>query len=102
MNSKRRRPSGKTPKSRTQVRSSERRVVLIDQGPIRREAAVACQRELRKLEKARTEWRIFEQEDKPAFTRWMAATFGPLLTAIRTNAEQLRQKQDLIEEVEEE
>ena len=53
-----------------------------------------------RLEKARGEWKRFEREDKPAFGRWMASNFGPLLTRIREVAELIRQKESLVAEVE--
>ncbi|HEY3900144.1 MAG TPA: J domain-containing protein [Chthoniobacter sp.] len=53
-----------------------------------------------RLEQARAEWKRFEREDKPAFARWMAKTFGPLLTRVREIADLIRQKESLVEEVE--
>jgi len=53
-----------------------------------------------RLEKAQAEWRRFEEEDKPAFARWMAATFGALLSRIRETAAQIQEKESWIAEVE--
>ena len=69
MKAKKRRQPKREPKVTGGARSKDRRIVVIDQGPIRRETATACQVEMKKLDKARNEWRVFEQEDKPAFTR---------------------------------
>jgi hypothetical protein len=80
--------------------SKDRRMISVDQEPFRREAASHCQREMKRLEKARVQWRQFEQEDKPAFGRWMAATFGALLSEIRECADKLRTNEALIAEVE--
>src|SRR6266446_1167203 len=55
-----------------------------------------------RLEKLRAEWKRFEREDKPAFERWMAATFGPLLSELREQESLLREKEALVHEVEEE
>jgi hypothetical protein len=53
-----------------------------------------------KLENARAELRRFEQEDRPTFGRWMAATFGALLTELRDNAGLVDEQEGLIQEVE--
>ena len=53
-----------------------------------------------RLEKLRAEWRRFEQEDRPAFERWRAATFGALLSRLRDTESLLREKEALILEVE--
>jgi hypothetical protein len=85
---------------RKPARVTDRRIVLLNDGPLRRRAATACQREMAKLDEARAEWRRFEQEDRPAFARWTAVTFGPLLTELRDNASLINERQTLIEEVE--
>ena len=81
-------------------RSAGRQLVPVDQGPLRRGAASECNREMARLEKMRAEWRRFEQEDRPAFERWRAATFGPLLSRQRETEARLREKEALIFEVE--
>jgi hypothetical protein len=86
------------PKGRARVK--DWRIVLLDQEPLRREAASECRRAMARLEEARTEWKRFEREDKPAFGRWMASTFGALLTRIRETVELIRQKETLVHEVE--
>jgi hypothetical protein len=75
-------------------------MVWVDQEPFRRDAASSCRREMKRLETARAQWRQFEQEDKPAFTRWMAATFGALLSEIRELGDLLRRNEALVTEVE--
>jgi hypothetical protein len=57
---------------------------------------------MERLEKARAEWRRFEREDQPAFQRWKASTFGPLLSRIREIEALVRQKEALVQEVESE
>jgi hypothetical protein len=86
--------------SKRPTRPRERRIVLLDQEPLRREAASQCRQAMTRLEQARAEWKRFEREDKPAFARWMAATFGPLLTRLREIADLIRQKELLLHEVE--
>jgi hypothetical protein len=75
-------------------------LVRVDQRPLRRKAASECSRELAKVEKARAEWRRFDREDKPAFERWMAGRFGAVLTELRELDLALREKEQLIAEVE--
>src|SRR5947207_6758220 len=53
-----------------------------------------------RLEKVRAEWHRFEHQDKPAFARWMAQEFGPLLSSAREVEAQIREKEMLIHEVE--
>jgi len=74
-------------------------MVLIDQGPLRRKAASDCSREMARLERARAEWRRYEVEDKAAFARWEAVTFGPLLSRLREIESALREKEALMMEV---
>ncbi len=89
-----RRPSGARP------RVGKWQLVRIDQRPLRRKTASECSRELAKVEKARAHWRRFDREDKPAFERWMSAHFGAKLTELRDLESALREKEQLIDEVE--
>lgn len=77
-------------------------LVVIDQEPLRAKASEDCRREMRRLERAREEWRRFEQDDQPAFSRWMAATFGPLLSELREINAAIHEREILVEEVEQE
>jgi hypothetical protein len=100
MNSRkgRRRPNGKAiPKNKL---SMDRRIVWVDQEPFRRDAVSRCRREMKRIETARAQWKQFEQEDKPAFHRWMAATFGALLSEIRELGNLLQRNEALVTEVE--
>ena len=83
-------------------RSKDRRLVRIDQGPLRQKAASECRQMLAKVEKARLEWKRFEREDQPAFGRWLAANFGQLLTELRELESRALEKETLVELVEEE
>lgn len=80
--------------------STDRQIVLFDQGPLRRKAASECGQAMARLDKARAEWKRFEQEDKPGFARWTAATFGALLSQLRETEAKVLEKQALVEEVE--
>jgi hypothetical protein len=75
-------------------------IILIDQGPLRRSAAADCTVAMARLEDARVAWHRFEREDKPAFARWRAREFGPLLSNARDIEAQIRDHQALVDEVE--
>lgn len=84
----------------THKRSKDRRIVLLDQRPLRRKAASECNRMMARLERAKTEWRRFQQEDQTGYERWRAATFGALLSRLREIEASIRTKEELIREVE--
>lgn len=75
-------------------------LVLIDQIPLRRAAALDCTDLMAQLEEARADWQHFERKDKPAFVRWRAREFGPLLSKAREVEIQIRESQALVHEVE--
>ena len=75
-------------------------IILIDQEPLRRAAAADCTSAMGRLENARAGWHHFEHKDKPAFLRWRAREFGPLLSKAREVEVQIRDAQALIHEVE--
>lgn len=75
-------------------------VVVIDQQPLREAAAADCTTAMARLESARVGWHQFEHKDKPAFARWRAREFGPLLSRAREVEAQIRDHQALIDEVE--
>ena len=77
-------------------------IIMIDQEPLRREAAADCTSAMARLERARAGWHQFEHKDKPAFARWRAREFGPLLSRAREVEVQIRDHQALIDEVEKE
>jgi hypothetical protein len=77
-------------------------MIPVDQTPLRRKTASECGRLMARVEKARTEWKRFENEDLPAFGRWMAASFGALQTRCRDLDALIHEKESLIDEVEEE
>ncbi|MEP7071214.1 MAG: J domain-containing protein [Verrucomicrobiota bacterium] len=77
-------------------------IVLIDQEPLRQAARSRCQVTLAVLEKLRGTLTIFEQKDKPAFHRWAASEFGPLLTRARELTTEIQQHQKFVHDIEEE
>lgn len=79
---------------------TDRRIIAIDDTPLRKRAATECKRAMAKLEKARGVLRHFETDDRPAFNRWLAGTFGALLTELRENSRRINEQEDLIDEVE--
>ena len=80
--------------------NTDRRIVLIDDAPLRKRAAAAFDRTMKDLETARAEWHRFETEDRPAYAQWLAATFGALMTEIRENTRKIAEQDDLISDVE--
>src|SRR3954468_8154568 len=74
--------------------------VQIEQQPLRRAAGSECTAAMARLEELRTAWNRFEREDKPAFVRWRAREFGPLLSELRDVEAQIRDRETLVHEVE--
>jgi hypothetical protein len=52
-----------------------------------------------RVDKARAEWTRFENEDVPAFGRWMAAVFGALMTRSRELQCLIGEKEAIVREV---
>jgi len=50
--------------------------------------------------KAKAQWKRFQQDDKAAFGRWMASTFGALLSRLREIKAAVHAREALIQEVE--
>ena len=75
-------------------------IVLINQRPLREEAAARCAEAMERLACARRGWHHFERKDKPAFARWRAREFGALLSTARDVETQIRDAQALLHEVE--
>ena len=77
-------------------------VVLIDETPLRA-AALAEHRALEdQASRLRERLELFETSDIPAYTRWEAATLGPLLTSIRETDQAIAQKRAILEAIEDE
>ena len=96
------RASKKSRTSSTARATWSRAIILIDQTALRRNTSRECMRLMARVEKARAEWTHFEQKDLPAFARWIAALFGPLMTRSRELSDLIREKEYLVAEVEEE
>jgi hypothetical protein len=75
-------------------------MVLIDQNPLRRATADDCRAVRGELDALRATWHSFEREDKPAFARWRAREFGPLLSELRETETKIRELETLVHEVE--
>lgn len=63
--------------------SSERRIILLDQQPLREEAGRAARKKIGEMEKLNTSLSEFEKTIRPAYERWEAETLGPLLAEER-------------------
>lgn len=59
--------------------SSDRRIVLLDQEPLREAAGRAARKKIGEMEKLATSLNEFENSILPAYARWEAETLGPLL-----------------------
>ena len=81
-------------------RDGDLRLIMIDQAPLRRFAAAECTGAMARLEELRAAWHRFDREDKPAFVRWRAREFGPLLSELRDVEAQIRERETLVHEVE--
>lgn len=75
-------------------------LILIDGNPLRKAAGAECSAAMGRLEERRAAWHRFDREDKPAFVRWRAREFGPLLSELRDVEVQIRDRELLVHEVE--
>lgn len=75
-------------------------LIVIDQRPLRGAILADCTEAMAQLADARAMWHRFEREDKPAFIRWRAREFGPLLSELRDVEIQIRDRDALVHEVE--
>jgi hypothetical protein len=73
--------------------SSDRRIILLDQEPLRAEAGRAARKKIGEMEKLSSSLEEFEKTILPAYTRWEEETLGPLLAEER----QLNAKIDHLE-----
>jgi hypothetical protein len=85
-----------TPKKR----STDRRTILLDERPMRQKAASECGRALARLDKSKAAWKRFQQNEQPAFSRWMISTFETLLSRVGAIEAALAEKESLVYEVE--
>lgn len=81
------------------VWSLDRRIVLIDQGPLRKEAEREAKAGMRDMARFSVQLDEFERRILPEFQRWESATFGALLTEERELHARLGQLKSLINDV---
>lgn len=79
---------------------ADRRIVPVKGSRVREQSVRECNKAMARLEEARAELRRFEQEDMPSFGRWLAATFGAMLTELRENGRLIQEHEILITDVE--
>ena len=75
-------------------------LVIIDNAPIREKYIQVFKKISRELEKARSDWAVYEQEDQPAFTKWLNSTFGRELTALREIEDKVMEMEELLNDIE--
>ncbi len=90
---KRRKKTPTAPEPRFVKLSSDRRIILLDQEPLRAEAGRAARKKIGEMEKLSSSLEEFEKTILPAYTRWEEETLGPLLAEER----QLNAKIDHLE-----
>jgi len=80
---KRRAKPSSAPEPRFVKLSSDRRIILLDQEPLRAEAGRAARKKISEMEKLASSLEEFEKTIQPAYERWEAETLGPLLAEER-------------------
>ena len=90
---KRRKPAPAAPEPRFVKLSSDRRIILLDQEPLREEAGRTARKKIGEMEKLASSIEEFEKTILPAYMRWEQETLGPLLAEER----QLNAKIDHLE-----
>jgi hypothetical protein len=80
---KKRKPASSAPEPRFVKPSSDRRIILLDQQPLREEAGREARKKIGEMEKLNTSLSEFEKTIRPAYERWEAETLGPLLAEER-------------------
>ncbi|MEQ2008518.1 MAG: hypothetical protein ABMA26_17200 [Limisphaerales bacterium] len=93
------RPSAQRP-AQTPAPPSPRALIPIDGEPIRKKARRAYEKARRDLDQARVQLDQFQDQDRPAYERWMNTHFGQQLTALRELSRQVSEQQRIIAEVE--
>src|SRR2546426_9174411 len=74
--------------------------MAIDSTPIHQKAKQDYAKARRDLQRARQQLETFERRDQPQFAQWLSKHFGALLTQLRETDRLLREKRQLIYEVE--
>jgi hypothetical protein len=77
-------------------------LLVIDERPIRVAALKAYRRAEKQVGRARGKLGAFDTVDRPAFVRWEAQVFGPLMTELRQVTADLQEKNHLLALIKEE
>lgn len=77
-------------------------LLVIDEAPIRKAALKAYQRAERQVARAGAKIEVYESSDLPAFCRWEAQLFGPLMSEIRDLSLVLQERAHLLAIIDEE
>jgi hypothetical protein len=75
--------------------------MIIDAEPVRRAARMAHETMRSKMEVLEKQIKNFEQQELPAYQRWVFLNFGPLLTELRETNLAVENKEIILEKVEE-
>jgi len=94
------RPATTSPSKRP--RAAVGYLLLIDDAPIRRAALASYFQLESRGAKMRARIERYETVDRPAYERWEASTLGPLLTELRERSAALREKERVLDALEEE
>lgn len=102
------RMKGKRPSQKAKPRPAKLKwtglltLMIIDERPIRAAAFKAYEKAEKQVAKARDEIEAFETRDLPAFSRWEAQVFGPLMSELREITAALAEKTHLLDLITEE
>ncbi len=77
-------------------------LLIIDNGPIREATLAQYHRLEKRVMGLRVQLDAFESGDLPAYQRWEARAFGPLLTELRSMLQAIDEKRRLLAEIEDE
>jgi hypothetical protein len=75
-------------------------LIRLDISSVKEELLRKCKKAERDFEKQQKEWDAYCNEDRPAYEKWMHATFGSHLTELRELHEQVERKSWFVEQVE--
>ena len=75
-------------------------LILLDISSVKKELLRKCKKAERDFEKQQKEWDAYCNKDRPAYEKWMHATFGSRMTELRELHEQIRRKGWFVEQVE--
>lgn len=93
---KRRKPAPAAPETRSVNLSKDRRIILLDQEPLRAEAGRAARKKISEMQKLASSVEEFENTILPAYERWENEMLGPLLMEERQLKAKIAQLEHLI------